>query len=106
MFVLYEWNIRAKVWSQYNESPDKAIEMAIENSKVSMRYMQISRWSVAPFIPLMNWYFYSVMENKDHHELSAYIEGNTLIVIIYFIFEYLYRKRKKEYQKLSLLNNQ
>lgn len=103
IFVLYEWKIRSRVWRQYNESPDQAIDTAIENSKVSMRYLQISRWSIVPFIPLMNWYFYTVMVSRGEQDLNAYFVGNGLIFVMAIVFEVLYRKRKKEYEnKLKL----
>ena len=105
IFIIFEWKIRSKVWRQYNESPEQAITTAIENAQVSMRYLQISRWSIVPVIPLMNWYIYTVMENRGEHDLTKYFVGNFLILIMSLVFDLLYRKRKKEYQaKLQLRN--
>ena len=100
LFVSFETKLRLTTWSQISDSPDKAIENALALSKASIKYMLITKISFIPFLPLINWYVYTVSQTNNKDVLPAYLLSNGLLVVTYLVVEYLHRKRKSEYQKL------
>ncbi len=100
VFVSFETKLRLTTWTQISDSPDKAIENAIALSKASIKYMLITKISFLPFLPLINWYIYTVSQTNNKDALPAYLMANGLIVVTYLVVEHLHRKRKSEYQKL------
>ena len=100
IFIYFEAKIRIAIWSQLCDSPEKAIDHAIAGSESSMRYMWITKLSFLPFLPLVNWFVYTVSQTSDKAALPAYLIANGFMLVIYLIVDYLYRKRKKEYHQL------
>ena len=100
VFIYFEAKIRLATWSQLCDSPEKAIDHAIAGSESSMRYMWITKLSFLPFLPLVNWFVYTVSQTSDKAALPAYLIANGFMLVIYLIVDYLYRKRKKEYHQL------
>ncbi len=100
VFIYFEAKIRFAIWSQLCDSPEKAIDHAIAGSESSMRYMWITKLSFLPFIPLVNWFVYTVSQTSDKAALPAYLMANGFMLVVYLFVDYLYRKRKKEYQQL------
>mgnify|MGYP000259434156 CR=1 FL=1 len=100
IFIYFEAKIRIALWSQLCDSPEKAIDHAIAGSESSMRYMWITKLSFLPFLPLVNWFVYTVSQTSDKAALPTYLIANGFMLVIYLIVDYLYRKRKKEYHQL------
>ena len=100
VFVYFETKLRLATWSQLCDSPEKAIDNAITSSESSMKYMWITKISFLPFLPLVNWYVYTVGQTSDKAVLPAFFMANGLMIITYIVVDYLHRKRRKEYQKL------
>jgi hypothetical protein len=97
VFVYFETKIRLTTWSQLCDSPDKAIDNAISSSESAMKYMSMTKVSFLPFLPLINWYVYTVGKTSDKSLLLGFLMVNGFMLMMYFAVEYLYRKRKKEY---------
>lgn len=100
IFVYFETKIRVATWSQLCDSPEKAIDNAIASSKSSMQYMWITKISFLPFLPLINWFVYTVSQTSSKAVLPAYLMANGFMVVVYIVVDYLHRKRKQEYQQL------
>ncbi|MEW6990119.1 hypothetical protein AADZ91_05450 [Colwelliaceae bacterium 6441] len=102
IFVYYEMKIRAKIWTQISDSPDKAIENAIAGCESSMKYMKLSKWSCLPFGVLANWFVFSLGQQEDKSLLTPLIFINVFIGVVYLVSEIIHRKRQKEYKDLSV----
>ncbi|MGB1263452.1 MAG: hypothetical protein ACPG52_11110 [Cognaticolwellia sp.] len=104
IFIYFETKIRITSWSQLSDSPEKAIDNAIASSKSSMKYMLISKVSILPFLPLLNWFVYTVDQTSDIAVLPAYLMSNGFLLVAYIVLDYLHRQRKQEYQHLKQLH--
>jgi hypothetical protein len=104
IFVYFEAKIRIATWSQLSDSPEKAIDNAIASSESSMKYMWITKVSILPCLPLLNWFVYTVGQTSDKAIFPAYLMANGIMLIIYIVADYLHRKRKREYQHLLQIN--
>jgi hypothetical protein len=100
IFVYFETKLRLATWSQLCDSPEKAIANAIAGSESSMKYMWITKISFLPFLPLVNWFVYTVGQTSEKPLLLAFLMANGFMLGMYAVVEYLHRKRKKEYQQL------
>jgi len=100
IFVYFETKIRVATWSQLCDSPEKAIENAIASSESSMKYMWITKISLLPFLPLVNWFIYSESQTSEKAVLPVYLVVNGFILAVYLVVSYLHRKRQREYQQL------
>ncbi|UUO23240.1 hypothetical protein FGD67_08455 [Colwellia sp. M166] len=99
-FVYFEMKVRVAAWSQLCDSPEKAIDNAISSCESSMKYMRITQISLLPFLPLVNWFIYTLAQTSTKAVLPAYLIANGLMFVVYIVVDYLYRKRKKEHQQL------
>jgi hypothetical protein len=104
VFVYFETKIRLATWRQISDSPEKAIENAIASSESSMKYMLITKISFLPFLPLINWFIYTVSQTNNKDALPGYLMANGFMLGVYLVVEYLHRKRKREYQQLLKIN--
>tara|TARA_R110000787_G_scaffold251125_7_gene356626 strand:+ start:572 stop:1252 length:681 start_codon:yes stop_codon:yes gene_type:complete len=100
IFVYFETKLRLATWSQLCDSPEKAIDNAIMSSESSMKYMWFTKISFLPFLPLVNWYVYTVGQTSDKAVLPAFFMANGVMIIAYILVDYLHRKRRKEHQQL------
>jgi hypothetical protein len=105
IFVYFETKIRLATWSQLCDSPDKAIDNAIAGSESAMKYMLISKISLLPLLPLLNWYVYAMSQTSEKAVWFAYLMANSFMLAIYLVVEFLHRKRKKEYCQLLLMKS-
>lgn len=104
IFVYFETKIRIATWSQLTDSPEKAIENAMAICESSIKYLLISKVSIFPILPLLNWFLYSIGQTREGSALWAYLVANGIMLVMYIILDFLYRKRKQEYQHLMQLN--
>ncbi|RHW77608.1 hypothetical protein [Colwellia sp. RSH04] len=102
-FVSFEIKIRAATWRQLCDSPDKAIENAVIACKSSMNYMRMTKYSFIPFLILVNWFIFALEETTEKSIIPPLIFVNSFMLAMFVLFEYLHRKRKKQYQQLLLL---
>lgn len=100
IFVYFETKLRLATWSQLCDSPEKAIDNAIAGSESSMKYLWITKISFLPFLPLVNWFVYTVGQSSEKPLLTAFLIANGFMLAMYLVVEYLHRKRKKEYLQL------
>ena len=100
IFVYFETKLRLATWSQLCDSPEKAIDNAIAGSESSMKYLWITKISFLPFLPLVNWFVYTVGQSSEKPLLTALLIANGFMLAMYLVVEYLHRKRKKEYLQL------
>jgi hypothetical protein len=104
VFVYFETKVRLATWAQISDSPEKAIENAIASSESSMKYMLITKISFLPFLPLINWFIYTVSQTNNKDALPGYLMANGFMLGVYLVVEYLHQKRKREYQQLLKIN--
>ena len=102
-FVYFEIKIRAATWRQLCDSPDKAIENAVIACKSSMNYMRMTKYSFIPFLVLVNWFIFAIEETTEKSIIPPLLFVNGFMLVMFAIFEYLHRKRKKQYQQLLQL---
>ncbi|TPH18520.1 hypothetical protein [Litorilituus lipolyticus] len=102
-FVYFEIKIRAATWRQLCDSPDKAIENALIACRSSMNYMKLSKYSFIPFLVLVNWFVFAIEETTEKSIIPPLLFANGFMLAMFIIFEYLHRKRKKQYQQLLQL---
>lgn len=100
IFLYFETKIRLATWSQLCDSPEKAIDNAIASCQSSMKYLQITKISFLPFLPLVHWFVYTVSQTSAKASLPAYLFANGFMLAMYLIVNYLYQRRRKEYQQL------
>lgn len=103
VFVYLETQIRLSTWQRLCDSPEKAIDNAIAGAESAMKYMWITKLSFLPFLPLVNWFVYTVGQTNEKKLIPAFLMSNGFMLVTYFVVEYLHRKRKNEYQKLLKL---
>ena len=99
-FIYFEMKVRVAAWSKLSDSPEKAIDNAISGCESSMKYMRITQISLLPFLPLVNWFIYSLAQTSSKAVLPAYLFANGFMLVVFIVVDYLYRKRKKERQQL------
>ncbi|WP_448569771.1 hypothetical protein [Thalassotalea ganghwensis] len=103
IFCIYTVSIRLKAWRQMCQSPDKALENAIANCLSSVKYMKVCKLSVYILFPVVNWYIYELSKIKEVGAYEGYAYSNILLLSVWGIFEYYYRKSRTEYIHLSSL---
>lgn len=103
VFVYYEIKIRLHLWQHSCDSPDKAVANAIVGLESSIKYIKLIKLSCWLLLPAVNWYVYAMIEELEKSPWPPFFAVNIIIVILWLISHWFYKKRTKELSQLSLI---
>ena len=103
VFVYYEIKIRLRIWQHSCDSPDKAVANAIAGLESSIKYIKLIKLSCWLLLPAVNWYVYAMIEELEKSPWPSFFAVNIVIVILWLISHWFYKKRTKELSQLSLI---
>lgn len=100
IFCYLEYKIRQKAWGNIDDTPDMAINNAIEGYYSSLNYIKLTKWSCLPFAVLANYHLYEVATEAEKSPVKGFIILNLFILVIYVITHAFGVKRQKELDSL------
>ena len=103
VFVYYEIKIRLRIWQHSCDSPDKAVANAIAGLESSIKYIKLIKLSCWLLLPAVNWYVYAMIEELEKSPWPSFFAVNIVMVILWLISHWFYKKRTKELSQLSLI---
>jgi hypothetical protein len=103
--VGYSYKIRIKAWRLIAQSPDKAIDTAIETCKSSIQYLKLIKYSCYFFIIPVNWYVWQMTIINNKSQLKGIIVSNLILLVIYLWAVKRQRTRKVELNALNASNS-